>query len=339
MEAVENNTEPAPSTEAKLEFPFYPRLPPELKLMVWKYVYAYWSAGVQRVRLSIDPANPSRLVVRPDDNQKKDASTWRERRNLSQIDRYSYDYFLRFERRAKVLYKDSTPRRSARAKEKCARTLVDCDTDVVTFRFNYGETRGSLSLLTIRDNLGVFAGITRIGVDVEFLEQGFKGTRKYKPFECTCTYLVHEHDSPCAVAIVRFIQFFENLKTFYVISSIMKGGRGKGYISRYLLGLAASKENKRTVFRYIQEKAQENGLNEFHDRTGTYCEILNNELDNLYYLQTFRHVVNIKYEWKKEMRGHPRKHSIEFKALMWGDVQDTTVKGDEQLLQDLRQWY
>lgn len=191
----------------------YRDLPAELKLMIWTLVFSQWSPGAHRFRLTQDPETKARLVMKPDNIQKRDASAWRERRALMCIDRYALDCFRKIQRGTITLYKDTLHRHRVLVEENGAVAMVDAAADLVTFRFNYGVSAASLALLNPVANKRVFAGIEKIGVEIEFFTKGFSLTKKYKPFQ------YHRHDIYPSLtgAIVDFMDNFRDLKTFYII--------------------------------------------------------------------------------------------------------------------------
>ncbi|RWA04630.1 hypothetical protein EKO27_g10473, partial [Xylaria grammica] len=182
IEAIEQADEPVASVKALSEFRFYPRLPAELKLEIWVEVFKHWSSGVHCFTLTIDPDDRTRLTIQPSGYREDDSSAWRERYALARIDKYSFDGLLRFERRATTLYHDTLHRHTVRVEENGLSAVVDGKTDLITFRYQYGATRASLSFLDFSAHWDIFENITRIGVDYHYYVYGPKKRCKQKPF-------------------------------------------------------------------------------------------------------------------------------------------------------------
>lgn len=147
--------------------------------MIWEQVYEEWSSGAHRFQLLHDPKSDTKLVMRPDNDQKDDASAWRERLALSKIDPCSCYVFhhrqrdTRKRKRLRILYKDTAYSRRVRVEENGVIASIDTETDLVAFRFKYGATQVSLVLLqSAVENKDIFAGITQVGIDMEFFTKG-----------------------------------------------------------------------------------------------------------------------------------------------------------------------
>ncbi|KAI0814280.1 hypothetical protein GGR55DRAFT_634649 [Xylaria sp. FL0064] len=215
MEATTNNEQQS-SIEAGPTFHPYSRLPPELKLLVWKFYFQYWSSGAHHFRLSAHPTRNGELIFRPESSGAQDASAWRERDAFGRIDIYSFDCLREFERGATAIDWECT----LKTRRNHNRALIDRNTDLVTFRFTYGQTRASIAILNPSQNASIFKSATRVGLEIDYLSQGFKGTRKYLPFGCACQTLSYEWE--CRIPQVsRFIRYFNDLETFYVILPII----------------------------------------------------------------------------------------------------------------------
>ncbi|KAI1734641.1 hypothetical protein F4680DRAFT_453799 [Xylaria scruposa] len=333
---------------APTEFLFYPRLPNELKVMIWEYAFAEWSSGAHRFRLFINPQSPTKLVMRPDNDQKDDASAWRERLALAKIDSCSKYVFIKLQRKAKqrnqlkLLYKDTSYSRRRRVEENGVAANICADTDLVTFRFNYGVTEASLALLSHVENKEVFTGITQVGIEVDFLLKGCVRNSKYKPFRFHCRHPYGHHPpGACQTGVVNFLRWFKDLKTVYLIFALRCGGQDA--LSNYLrlthtAALSRLRTNGRNVnqptldaFKAIQGFAQQRGLKQFHNRDGTYCEmnyigILWEYIEYFYMLRLewgmFHVIQNSNFDY----------NSVQFKLLSWTDLRGVTVIGDEQPL-------
>lgn len=189
--------------------PEYQSLPVELKIMIWTLIFAQWSSGAHRFRLTRDPANKTRLVLDSDDVQKKDASAWRERRSLMRIDGCSYFSYPMMRVGAISLYRDMSKKFLGGMKDN-GPVMVCPSTDLVTFRFNYNQE--FLKSLSRDIHRKVFAGIETIGVEIEFLTRGYTSTKTYMPF----AYRMHNSEL-ARLDMITFIECFPDLKAFYLI--------------------------------------------------------------------------------------------------------------------------
>ncbi|KAI3339584.1 hypothetical protein F4824DRAFT_455886 [Ustulina deusta] len=351
MKVVETNDESASSskskTKAATEFHYYPQLPAEVKLRIWKYVFEFWSLGAHRFRLRVDPANPARLILQPTGDQKEDASAWRERHAFARVDEHSFDHFRKLRSHAATLYRDTKKRRRVKVEENGICALVDLETDLILFRFNYGTSQSSLSLLSVRETSGVFTGITRIAVETEFMFRGFKGTQKFLPFTCICLDLDTQPKSYCVVQMVRFLRFFKNLKEFYIVYPITKTSIHEPMLREAvpdkLPELTCTKpgvsQAALNVFRYLQEIAQSKELKEFHDRVGIYIEVLREDTIGLFKLPVWYSLTEIRTKWREIMGNQPGREDLQFKVLAWADLRGATVSGEEQPLRTSGRWY
>ncbi|KAI0536218.1 hypothetical protein GGR58DRAFT_503441 [Xylaria digitata] len=360
MEAVENNDEPVLSTKAATEFHFYPKLPPELKLKVWAAFFEDLPGGAHCFRLTILSRDPTRLTVRPGADQQKDASAWRERCAIGPVDAYSKDALLKFN--PTILYKDMSPRGDTGAQEDGVTAMVDGKKDLITFRHYYGTTRASVALLSVSAHSELFANINQIAVDVKNVNNFNFGpwSRRTgmsrvsginRPFRCLCPA---QHVPPlppgehCYRTICQFIRFFKDLKVFYFFVSPTKwtleypldpskslprelprlcAAKGKGRLSQEGLDL----------FRRLQEIAQQKGLKQFHDRSGTYCEVLYEDGQDFFSWEMWALVHDLERAWSNFGR-NKNWGNIEFKFLVFADLQGVTVSGDEQPLRTGRPW-
>ncbi|KAJ2991149.1 hypothetical protein NUW58_g2629 [Xylaria curta] len=367
MEGV-NKAKPASSTMALTEFHFYPRLPVELKLMVWVYVFEALPPGAHRFRLLPDPNNEHKLIVRPDKDQKEDASAWRQRRALARTDKYALDGLLRFERRATLLYTDTAHRRTVRKEENGITAMIDGGIDLVTFRFNYGTSRVSLTLLQPSQNAETFAGITQIGVELSFFGVGSVPSYKFRPFAYPCTHNNVCGAFFCCEGMIRFIRFFKDLKMFYLIVPLtlqnLNGGPNSLYgrpLRPHLRASASGGARTRmtqvslNVFNMIKEAAQQKGLKQFHDRNGTYCEFPLDNYRRKILGPVLKHDVSgilavLRREWTayhNRMAIYDNRieiqrkcwKGVEFKLLVWADLRGVTVEGgDERPLRTFAPW-
>ncbi|TGJ85520.1 hypothetical protein E0Z10_g3267 [Xylaria hypoxylon] len=337
MEVVDKKEESASSTKVAIEFYFYQRLPPELKLKIWEKVFEDWSPGAHWFYLIIRPRDPTRLTVVPDKYQKDDVSAWRQRRALSRIDKYSFDGLLKFERTAATLYKETSGRHTVRVEENGIAAMVDGRTDLINFRLRYGFTLASISLLSIKANSGVFANITQIAIEGEFFFYSNWRTRNYQPFVCSCPVPDPTHSQCCPIEFIRFIRFFKDLKVFYLVLPVTQ----KNLRSRLGIpeNLRLPRELPRlchtsngmsqlglNVFRRLQEIAQQEGLSQFYDRRGTYCEVLREHLIQLFRSWISTSIDELKAAWGRYKQGR----NIEFKVAVWADLRGVTVMPMEE---------
>lgn len=219
MEEPEENSDPALSDQATPTFHSYPRLPGELKLIIWKYAFAEWSSGAHRLRLFINPIHPTRLAIEPLRKEAEDVSAWRARFRIACVDRWaSKEYRLFLMKRARLLHQDEG------FKQKYpARPYFNPKEDLVTFRFDYGATMASLVMLDQVETREVFKGITRIGIEAEYFLQGFKRNKSFKPFRCMCTHPRAFRRDVCCQSLCRFLEWFPDLQEVYMIWPISKG--------------------------------------------------------------------------------------------------------------------
>ncbi|KAJ3560212.1 hypothetical protein NPX13_g9378 [Xylaria arbuscula] len=199
-------------------FPQYQKLPAELKLMVWRYGFKHWFKGAHRFRLFVNPKHPTRLAIEPSHKEVEDMSAWRERVRIACVDRWAYAEFKLITKMAK--YKPLHRNRGLKQKFP-GRPYFDPEEDLVTFKFDYGDTVASLVMLDIEDHRQVFQNIKRIGVEAEFFDKGFKKTKRYMPFRCACE-IPHGLDwgSICVNSLYNFLESFQNLEEFYIIYPI-----------------------------------------------------------------------------------------------------------------------
>ncbi|KAI0194307.1 hypothetical protein EV127DRAFT_478294 [Xylaria flabelliformis] len=337
---------------APTEFLFYPRLPTELKVMIWEYAFAEWYSGAHRFRLLINPRSPTKLVLRPDNDQKDDASAWRERLTLAKIDSCSEYVFNKLQHEAtrrnqlKLLYKDTSYSRRRRVEENGVAANICADTDLVTFRFNYGATEASLALLNRVENKEVFSGITRVGIEVEFFREGHMSkSKKYKPFGFQCSGGQHDTHPPgaCVFEIINFLAWFKDLKVVYIIFALKHDGQ---LPSSNLLSDRASgkgvKQSTLDVFQALQEIARRRGLKQFHARNGTYCEVTRSMIQYATIFELMNYRDQISFEWTSfhlAQQSEPGNwQSVQFRLLSWTNMRDVIVIGDERPLWRAKPW-
>ncbi|KAI3318944.1 hypothetical protein HD806DRAFT_548791 [Xylariaceae sp. AK1471] len=340
----------------------YPRLPAEIKLMIWECAWEDLYPGAHSFRLTVNSKYPTKLILGPDKFQKDDASAWRERRNLAWIDRYSFHIQLKFERNAVTVYKNTTNNHTVKVEENGAVAMVHAKDDLVTFRFNYGTSLASLTLLTVDANVGTFAGITQIAIERDLLILGCKGPRKYLPFRCPCDRdIFRRHgEQACKRGIINFLQFFKDLKVLYLIYPLTRS-----YINRYFKVPTESralcypvfpkimdKNDRLDRFNYFQEIALRKNLPQFHDRMGTYCEVTEEDTVNVFYSNPWIFIQGLRRAWEKfHTRNQPRQgqnralqgnwKDTEFKVLVCCDLRGARVRdsGEDAPLVRTREWF
>ncbi|KAI0856728.1 hypothetical protein F4860DRAFT_528888 [Xylaria cubensis] len=347
---------------APTQFLFYPRLPTELKVMIWEYAFAEWSSGAHRFRLLINPRSPTKLVLRPDNDQKDDASAWRERLTLAKIDSCSEYVFNKLQHEAtrrnqlKLLYKDTSYSRRRRVEENGVAANICADTDLVTFRFNYGATEASLALLSRVENKEVFSGITRVGIEVDFFREGHMSkSKKYKPFgfQCSGGYGGYHDAHPpgaCVFEIINFLSWFKDLKVVYIIFALKHDGQlpptnlsDRAAVPARLRA-SGQRVNQSTLnmFQALQEIARRRGLKQFHDRNGTYCEVTRSMIKYATISELMDYRDQIRFEWEffhRSQQSDPGNwQSVQFKLLSWTDTRDATVIGEERPLRRAKPW-
>ncbi|KAI1292965.1 hypothetical protein F5Y03DRAFT_400201 [Xylaria venustula] len=346
------------SPQKLTEFHYYQKLPAELKLMIWAFHFKHWQSGAHRFRLTLHDTRQNRLALKPDLDQWTDVSAWRERNATARVDKYSFDAFhMELEKLPSVLSFCQLPPPGKRSKKNYGtRALVNDATDLVTFRFNYGTTRGGLNYLNLAANRGVFAGITRIGIEYSFFLQGWVRNSVYMPFQCICQVRTPNY---CPKCIVRFLRFFKDLKTFYLVfpikESLLKKEPAILCQSKPKTSRALERKGKRQlsldVFRYLEEmhaaeenqdrgKKPEKISDMFHDRMGTYLEVTEANMSNLfYYYPSKTRLARLRKTWDDESILHPEMRPIEFKVLAYIDLRNVNVEGDQQLLRTSAPWH
>ncbi|KAI0418896.1 hypothetical protein F5X98DRAFT_95919 [Xylaria grammica] len=339
MEVEEKADEPVASVKALSEFHFYPLLPAEMKLEIWVEVFKHWSSGVHCFTLTIDPDDRTRLTIQPSGYREDDSSAWRERYALARIDKYSFDGLLRFERRATTLYHDTLRRHTVRVEENGLSAVVDGKTDLITFRYQYGATRASLSFLDFSAHWDIFANITRIGVDYGYFIFGPRKHCKQKPFACMCPNINHSEVN-CKRSWIRFIQAFKNLEVFYLIVPLIRRQIRPDLDPVKSLPLELPRlrpsghgvtQDGLDVFRRLQEIAQQRGLRQFQDRSRMYCEVLAEDGSDLLR----------RHPWSslQELASYNNGREVKFEVLVCADLRGVTVSGDERPLRRPGPWY
>ncbi|KAI0965859.1 hypothetical protein F4678DRAFT_467155 [Xylaria arbuscula] len=355
-EDLANSQRTMASPQKPTEFHSYPKLPAELKLMIWACHFKKWESGAHRFRLTIDPIQRDRLALTPDKDQKDDASAWRERNATARVDKYSFDAFrMKLERLPSVHSLYQFPPAKRRGLKNYGRdALVNSETDLVTFRFNYGTTRGGLNYLNLGANRDVFAGITRVGVEHEYFWRGWARDRTYKPLQCICQNPPSDH---CPRCMIRFLRYFKDLETLYLICPIKPSTFSEIAAIIYQAIPKTSrrlvKKGKREVsldiFRYLEEKQNPEGNQDpeetpektfdvFHDRMGTYLEVTYEDSHKLIYQPIWSYLDRLSQEWNKQLSLIPEMRPIEFKALVYIDLRNVRVEGDQELLRTSGPW-
>ncbi|KAJ8110438.1 hypothetical protein ONZ43_g5870 [Nemania bipapillata] len=313
----------------KDEFHFYPRLPAEIKLMIWEFAQEeLWTMGAHCFRLRLNPEDPTRLVVEPHKYNKEDASAWRERHAIARVDKYSFDRMLKFERLAPIICQDTWKKRGAQVDENRSLARASND-DLTTFWFNYGVSRASLCLISTTTNENAFAGITQIGIEIGHWDKGYQRVSKFRPFQCYCPNRGAWSTPYCDYSFVRFIELFRDLKSFYVICPIKPEYivNQKATVCSALKPPAPRKlaQEKLDTFSFFQAMARDKGLKQFHDRMGAYCEVSDADIDEYmhaefrYRLVSLERLCHFSREWSNL---EPK--AIKFGILIWCDLRGVT---------------
>ncbi|KAI8627110.1 hypothetical protein F5Y19DRAFT_487039 [Xylariaceae sp. FL1651] len=361
-----NDEKPIKELGPLKEFHCYPRLPPELKLKIWQFAYDEYKPGAHMFKLTLDSKNPTRLIVKPDEDQRADRSAWRERLKVSKVCELADAVRLLADRKNVSLFKDTTSRRTVYKEENGVEAMVNGENDLVVFKHRYGDSRAEVELLCPIENSQTFAGITRLGIDIDWFRGGkYLSSRncfgKYNPFPCQCG----RHCRVCCTeAIVRFARFFKNLDTFYLLfnlrtSYLRQQGQPDsladapqvliygGPVTTPISQLSVD------VFAYFQDIANRQGLEQFHDRAGTYCEIT--RPDSLFVIEhhdfLWDLLLGVKRAWAayhtdqetkqaEDGKGEaekPRWSKTTFKALVWLDLYYVFDKKYNRL-RELKPW-
>ncbi|KAI0487162.1 hypothetical protein F4859DRAFT_510945 [Xylaria cf. heliscus] len=219
----------------------------------------------------------TKLDMRPDDDQGQDASAWRERLALSKMDECSNHVFKMYQHKAeergqlKLLYKDTARKRRVRVAENGVAATIIADTDLVTFRFNYGITQTSMIMLERGlQNKNIFAGISKVGIEIELLRDGYKHTPRFKPFWFPCHHGNAHPPGACWNGVVKFLRWFENLEVVYIIIQITWRDIS---VVRTLLSYAPPPPPSRRpdqvpvgVVAHMRDLGQRMNLEQFHDQ-------------------------------------------------------------------------
>ncbi|KAI0870063.1 hypothetical protein GGS24DRAFT_511301 [Hypoxylon argillaceum] len=331
------------------QFHPYPRLPTELKLKIWTHVLEDMAfRGAHRFRLFQD--NNGQLLTAPFRDRKDDASAWRERRTISHIDHYSFAAVRIIERRGGngvIMHKDVDNSRTARREENWVTARVSQD-DLVTFKFNYGQSRAEVALLQPSLHQNKFAGITHLGIEESIFQLGHWRGWQYEPFQCYCNK-PHKNRRYCNDSMIQFLRCFKDLKEFYLISTnndcqlehrhyraILPIGLLTPSISR------ASEYHKVDKFSHHQTIAYENGLKQFHNRGGTYCEVRQGDLLGPLDGYAWTPIASLAQAWNSYQQeagqqGLAYQH-VKFGVLLWTDLRGVTVKATGRLLRSFEPW-
>ncbi|KAI1262083.1 hypothetical protein F5Y18DRAFT_187870 [Xylariaceae sp. FL1019] len=223
-------------------FHLYPNLPTELKAMVWDFAFLGLFPGAHCFKLSTGRGNGGMIVVKPDNDRKGDPSAWRQINYLFRACDIRDFFQKRLVERGLTLYQDSFSRHRVKTEENGIRANVSGQDDLIRFKFNYGDSHASISMVESIHHQPAFSGITRVGVELEQVLCFLSSNRqpKYRPFRCLCVALGQARNhiqlgpsvyvAPnfiCCGAIIRFACLFKDLKSFYIIVNL------KDYRLRY----------------------------------------------------------------------------------------------------------
>ncbi|KAI2631100.1 hypothetical protein GGS21DRAFT_163720 [Xylaria nigripes] len=264
----------------------YQCLPPELKYKIWILVFEDWSPGAHSFKLAIDPHDNMQLAILPFAPNGRDPSAWRERSDLASVDHFAKDALVKFERQKDITNIKGTRLRRGKVKDNNVLAKVNGRDDLLAFHFEYGMTRISLALLSVKANQRVFDDITQIGVKEEIIRLGFglgsEGRVVQKaPFSCLC--YPDAHGRFCYRTFTDFIRYFKDLKSFYIISTLKKKGisclmNKIPSTGTWRLDLKHGKQHNVPLdcvrlLDYFQKMAERHDLKQFHDRKGGYCQV------------------------------------------------------------------
>ncbi|KAL7619696.1 hypothetical protein AAE478_010238 [Parahypoxylon ruwenzoriense] len=203
---------------------FYPRLPNELKLEIWKE--AMLSPGVHHfnleVTLSFDvrppgtrippgsrtPAVQSVRIMAPGASVRTDPSVWRLRASYAGVDELAMEALRDLEAKGspKIINLQTPRNQSGRI------AVVDGVGDLVCFTIKGDIYNPALVPLVAKFRL---AGLKRVAL--EYKVQGRSPFSRVTPFTCFCMRERHNDGLFCTNILRDFFQWFKDMETFYFI--------------------------------------------------------------------------------------------------------------------------
>lgn len=229
---------------------FYPRLPDELKLMIWKEAIGLEHGGVHHFKIGFDQPRiyKQTLTVYPQrDAWKDDPSSWVDLWGLSVASRLSWDLVNNSEHPDRQLFwqkmskqelmeaaympdlpavEDRTPQEvMGKGKPnnkwtKPTKAFINGDKDIVCFTVVGSDF--DLNWLNWENNHQRFRHLTRVAFNYFNPEVRPNGWIT-RPFECNCDENCFVEDLPevCTRAMAQLLRIFENLRSFYFIIPIV----------------------------------------------------------------------------------------------------------------------
>ncbi|KAI2631302.1 hypothetical protein GGS26DRAFT_591184 [Hypomontagnella submonticulosa] len=264
-------TNPASATE--VGFPYYTRLPPELKGEIWKQ--SLLSPGVHY--FNFDGQRVSELGHGITDHdyayvtafaKSTDTSAWRVRNAISEVDEAASKTVKLFEKGTNM--KKLFPLQPLRRRPADASVaMVDCDNDLVCFRI-----LGKLVPTWDRPATATrFTGIKRVAL--EFKAQPVALEWPFPSHTHCCQAWDHELKPLCGQSIGIFLSNFPDLEEFYLIVKLTPWDCGMAP-----LGWAPMPGTKRTMvsaqLRRFRDFAlqHKDELKRFEDKEYSYYEVV-----------------------------------------------------------------
>ncbi|OTB10357.1 hypothetical protein K445DRAFT_254960 [Daldinia sp. EC12] len=195
-----------PAKDPSPAFSKYQELVPELKLKIWRH--AQLSPGVHFLSIScrtrlIDDDIAHVLHINPWADSSTDRSTWRIRKKVAKIDKYSWDVTER------LLKGASTTRLWDFPRSRNPDAFVNPAQDLVCIRFRDRIINPGIHRFY---NLERLAEIRHVAV--EYKNQAIS-SRSHMGFQCLCRGNIHETSLICPKALEDFAPHFKDLETLY----------------------------------------------------------------------------------------------------------------------------
>ncbi|KAI1817652.1 hypothetical protein GGS20DRAFT_582153 [Poronia punctata] len=251
------------------EFHLYPRLPAEMKLMIWDEAFKELRNGAHTFRL-VAKSPDGELVLEPAAKQaSKDKSQWRRTAELSLVDRYSLRVAIKEgRRRSLVLYENSGQRRRVQGRARHGRAMMDPDEDLVIFRLTFGTSLIQNIMLHRRfvSHMVRLEGITQFAMDLNYVRHGYSNTRTYLPFRCPCAPGTLHSPTMCFVGVCQFLQWFVDLRTLFLILPSNE---------HFHYNMVSDAPRRPQALRFLRQlNGNRPGLCHFRDQTADYYELV-----------------------------------------------------------------
>ncbi|KAI1332292.1 hypothetical protein F5Y16DRAFT_174108 [Xylariaceae sp. FL0255] len=329
------------------EFHPYPRLPVELKAMIWRHALNELSPSAHNFNLEPENKDRSKLAIKPSQSYwGRDPSAWTH-----------IPYILRGCDIAHLFTRDLSPKgmkiyqkknykfeKDAQADGTTKEVVIDEKKDLVKFNLRYGQSLASVVVLTNHEPQPALNGITRIGVDLPQVQTSLD--KRSRPFWCDHQTPLTAHSSTnhiCPSAVIRFFRLCKDLRTFYIILTPTKNLYAIPYFTGRVRRFWKVQGNKTgvpqmrlDVFSVFQENAEKKGLEQFHDRKGSYCEITS-ELTRSYFNVemegVWRAKGKIERSWARLRRVHGGQGlpAIRIKVLCFCDLRNAQGPKGERI--------